>query len=113
MLRNSGGAQPEERGQRKADLQGAHAAAQPPQPGELLWGGEQQTQSPIASLEKFTPGADHLLPQHRSLLSALRGPGGSKNMATNGYGFSSVGEGILETEAAAGEISMNKRSIQK
>uniref|UniRef100_A0A8C5BZI8 Zinc finger protein 536 n=2 Tax=Gadus morhua TaxID=8049 RepID=A0A8C5BZI8_GADMO len=101
MLRNSGGAQPEERGQRKADLQGAHAAAQPPQPGELLWGGEQQTQSPIASLEKFTPGADHLLPQHRSLLSALRGPGGSKNMATNGYGFSSVGEGILETEAGA------------
>ncbi|CAL8358084.1 unnamed protein product [Lota lota] len=101
ILRNSGGVRSEERGQRKADLQGTHAAAQPIQPAEGLWGGEQQIKSPIMSLEKFTPGADHLLPQHRSLLSALRGPGGSKNMATNGYGPSSVGEGILETEAAA------------
>ena len=113
MSRSSGAVRPEERGQRKADLQGAHAAAQPPQPGEGLWGGEQRTKSPIASLEKFTPGADHLLPQHRSLLSALRGPGGSKNMATNGYGLGTVGEGILETEAAAGEMSTNKGSIPK
>jgi len=109
LSKHNGGVQPEERGHRKAELQGPHA----PQPEQGPWGGgeQQQTKSPVmGSLEKFPPGPGaehHLLQQHRSLLSALRGPGGSSSVATNGYGLSSVGEGILETEAAAGEMSTN------
>ncbi|KAJ3597076.1 hypothetical protein NHX12_003476, partial [Muraenolepis orangiensis] len=78
--------------------------------GAAEWGREQQTESPMASLERFSPGADHLLRRHRNLLSALRGPGGPHHVVTDGYsGLGSVGEEILETDAAAADVVGGQR----
>ncbi|XP_056138422.1 uncharacterized protein LOC130114585 [Lampris incognitus] len=88
----------DERGQENADVQGPGEGLQPPYGKLGQWG---MIESPISSLERFTPGEGHLLQHHRNLLSVLRSPGGLSNMAPSGLKTSVNSGDTIEKEVTS------------